>query len=63
MIVVDAQRAFFIDEGVVANPATVGEGIADLIRRARLARAMVAHLQNDGPAGAIDAPGTAGWNS
>ncbi|MDQ1423980.1 MAG: streptothricin hydrolase [Acidimicrobiaceae bacterium] len=61
MIVVDAQRAFFIDGRVVANATAVIQHIADLIRRARLAGALVVHLQNFGPYDAIDAPGTAGW--
>jgi nicotinamidase-related amidase len=33
----------------------------DLLERARQADALVVHLQNDGPPGAVDEPGRPGW--
>ncbi len=35
--------------------------IADLVSRARAGGALVVHLQNEGPPGAVDEPGTRGW--
>jgi hypothetical protein len=42
-----------------AEPLT--EVVRGLVTRARAAGAVLVHLQNDGPAGAVDEPGTPGW--
>ena len=61
LIVVDVQVAFV--SGVSAVPAAepLTEAVRGLVTRARAGEAVVVHLQNDGPAGAVDEPGTPGW--
>ncbi|RKN10039.1 isochorismatase family protein [Streptomyces radicis] len=61
LIVVDVQR------GLVAGPEAVPDAgglvrrISAAAARARRAGALVVHLQNDGPPGAVDEPGGPGW--
>jgi nicotinamidase-related amidase len=61
LILVDVQSAFV--EGPEAVPEAAGllPRIAALLDRARAAGVLVVHLQNDGPSGAVDEPGGAGW--
>jgi nicotinamidase-related amidase len=61
LILVDVQRAFV--EGVSAIPDAAGVvgRVEQLVGRARRAGAVVVQLQNDGPPGAVDESGTAGW--
>lgn len=61
LILVDLQTAFVRGEGAVPGAAGLLRVVTDLLRRARAARAGVVHLQNDGPPGAQDEPGTPGW--
>lgn len=61
LLIVDVQTAFVSGaEAVPGSPALV-RTVRDLLERARAARALVVHLQNDGPSGAADEPGTPGW--
>lgn len=61
LVVVDVQRAFFGGERAVPGARAAREAIEGLLRRARERGAFVVHLQNDGPVGADDEAGTAGW--
>jgi nicotinamidase-related amidase len=61
LIIVDAQRGFLLGEEAVPNAARLIDRISDLLARARKARALVVHLQNDGSTGAVNAPGQSGW--
>lgn len=57
LVVVDVQRAFVSGDGAVVGAATLLTRIEDLVRRARTAGALLVHLKNDGPVGAVDEPG------
>ncbi|WP_069162303.1 isochorismatase family protein [Nocardia altamirensis] len=61
LLVVDVQSAFFEGQEAIPYADAVKIQIAALIARARLTGAFVAHLQNDGGPGAVDEPGTDGW--
>ncbi|MWA09085.1 isochorismatase family protein [Streptomyces sp. BA2] len=61
LIVVDMQAAFVTGGGAVPEAARVLDRTTDLITRARAAGALVVQLQNDGEPGAVDEPGTPGW--
>lgn len=61
LIVVDLQSAFVTGAGAVPDAARVLDRTTDLITRARAAGAVVVQLQNDGEQGAVDEPGTPGW--
>ncbi|GAB3911834.1 hypothetical protein GCM10011575_47930 [Microlunatus endophyticus] len=61
LLIVDIQTAFVTgDEAAPASEQLLGN-LGDLLDRARQAGALVVHLQNDGPPGAVDEPGTPGW--
>ena len=62
LIVVDMQAAFVSGPNAVASGTELAERIELLLGRARAAGVLIAHLQNDGPDGAPDEPGTAGWD-
>ncbi|TGB08886.1 isochorismatase family protein [Streptomyces sp. MZ04] len=61
LLVVDMQSAFVSGDGAVPDAARVLDRTIDLITRARAAGALVIQLQNDGEPGAVDEPGTPGW--
>ncbi len=61
LLVVDMQTAFVSGPGAVPDAAGLLERVSDLLDRARAAGALVVHLQNDGPRGEPDEPGTPGW--
>lgn len=61
LVVVDVQTAFVSGPDPVPGAAQLLERIGELLDRAREADAIVVHLQNDGPPGADDEPGTPGW--
>jgi streptothricin hydrolase len=61
LIVVDMQLAFVHGPDAVPGGAELAERIERVLGHARAAGALVVHLQNDGPDGALDEPGTAGW--
>jgi streptothricin hydrolase len=62
LIVVDVQVAFVSGVGAAprAEPVTqvVSALVTTLVTRARAAGAVIVHPQNDGPARAVDEPGT-----
>ncbi|KQX78811.1 isochorismatase family protein [Streptomyces clavifer] len=61
LIVVDVQAASVTGAGALPDAARLLDRTTDLIARARTGGAIVVHIQNDGPAGAGDAPHTPGW--
>jgi nicotinamidase-related amidase len=61
LVVVDIQAAFVSGPKAVPGAPALLENIRLLICRARATGALVVHLQNDGPDGALDEPGTPGW--
>ncbi len=61
LIVVDVQRAFVVGSTRVPSAEALTSAISRLLALARGAGALVVHLQNDGCVGAVDEPGTDGW--
>ncbi|MER6912083.1 isochorismatase family protein [Streptomyces sp. NPDC000594] len=61
LILVDVQRAFLAGTEAVPGAALLTDRLTVLLARARAAGAPVAHLRNDGEPGAVDEPGTPGW--
>ncbi|MFJ8585260.1 isochorismatase family protein [Streptomyces sp. NPDC093595] len=61
LLLVDLQRAFVSGAEAVPDAARLLRHSRDLLARARAGGALVVHLQNDGPPGAADEPGTSGW--
>lgn len=61
LIIVDAQRAFVSGADAVPASGTFVPALDELLQRARMARALVVHLQNDGPIGELDEPHQDGW--
>ncbi len=61
LLVVDVQVAFVSGDEAVPDAVRVLDRSRDLLDRARAAGALIVHLQNDGPPGAVDEPGTPGW--
>jgi len=61
LIVIDVQRAFVIGADAVPGHQALMGAVGVLLERARAAGAPVIFLQNDGPEGAPDQPGTDGW--
>ncbi|HUB38799.1 MAG TPA: isochorismatase family protein [Streptosporangiaceae bacterium] len=61
LILVDLQAAFVTGPDAVPDAAVLLAAATDLLDRARQARSLIVHLQNDGAPGAQDEPGTPGW--
>jgi nicotinamidase-related amidase len=61
LVVVDMQTAFVAGDGAVPGADRLLARVGELLDRARAAGVVVVHLQNDGPQGADDEPGTPGW--
>jgi streptothricin hydrolase len=61
LLVVDVQAAFVDGAGAVPGAEPLRAVITRLVDRARSAGAVLVHLQNDGPPGAVDEPGSPGW--
>ncbi len=61
LIVVDMQSAFVSGDDAIPHVERVLQRTEQLIAKARAADALVVQLQNDGPEGATDEPGTPGW--
>jgi streptothricin hydrolase len=60
LLLVDLQAGFVTSDRAVPGTETLLASVKDLLTRARDARAVVVHLQNDGAAGAVDEPGRPG---
>ncbi|MFC0432647.1 isochorismatase family protein [Kutzneria buriramensis] len=61
LILVDMQSAFVSGPGAVPAAGELVVTVDGLVRIARECDALVVHVQNDGPAGAVDEPGSPGW--
>ncbi len=61
LLIVDIQTAFVTGDEAAPASEHLLVNLSDLLQRARRAGALVMHLQNDGPPGAVDEPGRAGW--
>lgn len=61
LVIVDMQTAFVTGDEAAPASEQLLANVRDLLERARQAGALVVHLQNDGPPGAVDEPGTPGW--
>lgn len=61
LLVLGAQRNMLEGDGAVPTAVTVRAALDRLLVAARAAGAAVVHVQNDGPRGYPDEPGTPGW--
>lgn len=61
LLMIDIQSGHVFGTGAVPDAARLVEHAADLLDRARASGALVVHVQNDGPVGKVDEPGTPGW--
>jgi nicotinamidase-related amidase len=61
LMLIDVQRNMLEPPTPVPAAASIREALQDLLLRARGAGALVVHVQNDGPPGEPDEPGTDGW--
>ena len=61
LILVDLQAAFVSGPVAVPGATVLLAAATDLLARARQARSLIIHLQNDGAPGMEDEPGTSGW--
>jgi nicotinamidase-related amidase len=60
-MLIDVQRNMLEPPAPVPSAASIRDALEDLLLRARRASALVVHVQNDGPPGEPDEPGTDGW--
>jgi streptothricin hydrolase len=61
LMLIDVQRNMLEPPTPVPSAASIREALQDLLLWARRAGAFVVHVQNDGPPGEPDEPGTDGW--
>jgi nicotinamidase-related amidase len=61
LMLIDVQRNMLEPPAPVPSAASVREALEDLLLRHAGAGAFVVHVQNDGPPGEPDEPGTDGW--
>lgn len=61
LVVIDAQQGLLDGEAAIPDAAGVINRLVRLLAAARSAGTLIIHLQNDGAAGSLDEPGTAGW--
>lgn len=61
LVIVDVQNAFITGAEAVPDSVQLQGAVKRLLENARAAKVPVVFLQNDGPAGAVDAPNTDGW--
>jgi nicotinamidase-related amidase len=61
LVIVDAQRNMLEGTEPVLSAVAVRAALCDLLDKARAARSVVVHVQNDGPSGDPDEPWTPGW--
>ena len=61
LMLIDVQRNMLEPPTPVPSAASIRNALQDLLLRARQAGALVIHVQNDGPPGDPDEPGTDGW--
>src|ERR1700746_1177250 len=61
LMLIDVQRNMLEQPAPVPSAPSIRDALEDLLLRARRAGALVVHVQNDGPPGEPDEPGTDGW--
>jgi nicotinamidase-related amidase len=61
LMLIDVQRNMLEPPAPVPSAASIRAALEDLLLKARQAGAFVVHVQNDGPPGEPDEPGTDGW--
>lgn len=61
LLLVDAQRNMLEGDFPIPAAAQIKPALESLLTRGRKAGALVVHVQNDGPPGEPDEPGTVGW--
>lgn len=61
LLLVDVQRGLVTGPGAIPGAADVLAAADRLIQSARDSEALIVQIQNDGPEGATDEPGTPGW--
>ncbi|WP_460652758.1 cysteine hydrolase family protein [Kribbella endophytica] len=61
LVIIDVQAGHVGGAHAVPDAAELVETVSGLLATARGSGALVVHVQNDGDAGQVDAPGTAGW--
>ncbi len=61
LLVIDAQVNMFDEASSVFDGPALLERMRGLMAQARTAHLPIVHIQNNGPAGAPDEPGTPGW--
>jgi nicotinamidase-related amidase len=61
LVLVDLQAAFVTGSNAVSDATVLLAAARDLLDRARQARSLIIHLQNDGAPGTEDEPDTPGW--
>jgi len=61
LLLIDPQAGHLAGPGAVPEAERLSDRTAVLLAAARVSGAMVVHVQNDGPAGMVDEPGTPGW--
>jgi nicotinamidase-related amidase len=61
LLIIDVQTGHVEGDHAVPDAGRLAAQVAVLLDAAREAGALVVHVQNDGDAGQVDEPGTAGW--
>jgi streptothricin hydrolase len=61
LLLVDAQRNMLLGDEAAPSASRTRDVLSGLLDKARGARAVVVHVQNDGPSGSVDEPHTDGW--
>ncbi|MEV6284848.1 cysteine hydrolase family protein [Kribbella sp. NPDC051770] len=61
LLIIDVQAGHVGGAHAVPNADQLAQAVAGLLTAARGSGALIVHIQNDGDAGQVDAPGTAGW--
>lgn len=61
LLMIDIQSGHLVGGGAVPHADRLVERVTELLGEARGSGALVVHVQNDGPAGQVDEPGTPGW--
>jgi nicotinamidase-related amidase len=61
LLLVDAQRNMLVGDEAAPSTSETRDVLSGLLDKARNARAVVVHVQNDGLGGSVDEPHTDGW--
>lgn len=61
LLIIDVQAGHIEGAGRLPGAGPLVARLAELLDKARANDALVVHVQNDGPAGKVDEPGTPGW--